>query len=376
MIKLLIAAVVALGGITALVQHTSAAPKPQLSWIVAPSPEIHRLSAALVGTWRTTEKFEPNEFLKNGAAGTGAFSIRKGPGNSLILDYASQSSGGPYASTRIIYWDSQKRLYRAFYCDSLQPDGCGEAGIGRWRGKDLVFESATQGPSGTLQMTQTFSNISATGFTFSLDLVNQRKIQRGLTIQARRTGASASAVGPGKTWLAQQTATTDSKPQFAWVAPQASENRRLSDVLVGTWKTTENFEADEAHKNDATGTGTFSIRKGPGANSLIVDYTSRSRMGPYSSHRIIYWDNRERQYRAFYCDSMQPTGCGEAGTGRWEDKDLVLASSVQGPHGPVQTTERFSNISSVAFTFSLNLVSEGRERPSLTIQALKGGTRP
>ena len=82
----------------------------------------------LAGEWKPTEKFGPNE---NGAAGAGTFSIRNG----------------------------KEGHYPGFYCGSMQPVGCGEAGIGTWEGKDLVFESATRGPSGTIQMKQRFSGI-------------------------------------------------------------------------------------------------------------------------------------------------------------------------------------------------------------------------
>ena len=87
-------------------------------------------------------------------------------------------------STRVIYWDRQADRYRAFYCDSLQPGGCGEAGSGSWEGQDLVFESTSEGPSGPIKMSQRFSEISSKGFTFSLDVVNQGKSERSLTIHA------------------------------------------------------------------------------------------------------------------------------------------------------------------------------------------------
>lgn len=96
---------------------------------------MKRLSDALIGTWKTEEKFEPNQFLKEGATGAGMFTIRKGPGgNSIVLNYTSRSSAGPYSSTRIIYWDVVAGVYRAFYCDTLQPTGCGEAGEGKLEG--------------------------------------------------------------------------------------------------------------------------------------------------------------------------------------------------------------------------------------------------
>ena len=174
----------------AAVAQQTPVPKPQLSWVAPQAPEIKRLADLLAGEWTTTEKFEANEFLRNGATGSGVFSIRSGPGgNSVILDYTSQSSMGRYASTRIIYWDRQANRYQAFYCDSLQPSGCGEAGSGTWAGQDLVFESTTEGPGGPIKMRQRFSEISSKGFTFSLDVIDQGKSERSLTIHASRSAA-------------------------------------------------------------------------------------------------------------------------------------------------------------------------------------------
>jgi hypothetical protein len=96
---------------------------------------------------------------------------------------------GRYSSTRIIYWDRQADRYHAFYCDSLQPSGCGEAGSGTWKGQDLVFESTSEGPGGPIKLRQCFSEISSKSFTFSLDVVNQGKSERSLTIHASKSGA-------------------------------------------------------------------------------------------------------------------------------------------------------------------------------------------
>ena len=181
-----VTALFALDG-TAAIAEQAAAAKPEYAWVAPQSQEVQQLTAVLAGEWKTTEQFGPKE---RGAAGAGTFSIRKGPGgNSLILDYSSQSKMGPYSSSRIIYWDRKESHYRAFYCDSLQPIGCGESGTGTWQGKDLVFESTSPGPNGPIQMKQRFSGISATGFTFSIDIINQGEPQRTLTIQALRSTA-------------------------------------------------------------------------------------------------------------------------------------------------------------------------------------------
>lgn len=177
-----------MGAATIAQQAPRTVQKQQFSWTAEQSPEMKRLTEALFGVWKTTEKFEANEFLSVGATGEGIFFIYGGPGgNSLTVEYKSQSSMGSYSSTRVIYWDRNVGLYRAFYCDSLQPTGCGEAGGGSWEGKDLVFESTTEGPGGVLHLRQRFSGISNRSFTFSLDMIGQNKSVRSLTIQATKS---------------------------------------------------------------------------------------------------------------------------------------------------------------------------------------------
>lgn len=163
----------------------------QLAWSATARPEIQKLSDSLIGSWSTVERLEPNRFMKAGADGSGTFNIHNGPGaNSLILDYTSHSSMGDYSSTRIIYWDTTSMHYKAFYCDSLQPAGCGEAGEGTWEGGNLVFNSTTHGPDGPLKMKQTLSGGSGQSFTLTLDIVDHGKLQRSLTITAKRTAAN------------------------------------------------------------------------------------------------------------------------------------------------------------------------------------------
>jgi hypothetical protein len=89
MMKHLTSGLFVLFALAAVAQQTPA-PKSQFSWVAAQAPEVKRLADALAGEWKTTEKVEANKFLRNGAMGSGVFSIRSGPGgNSVILDYTS-----------------------------------------------------------------------------------------------------------------------------------------------------------------------------------------------------------------------------------------------------------------------------------------------
>jgi hypothetical protein len=162
-----------------------------ISWVAEMSPQVSRVTSGLAGTWKTSETFSPNPYLKQGAVGTGVFTVQTGPGgNSVVIAYNSRSNAGPYKSNRTIYWDAKHSVYRAFYCDSLQPGGCGDAGAGSWDGADLVFNSTTEGPNGTFHTVERFSDITSKGFTFSNDVILEGKPMRTLTIQAKKAGTA------------------------------------------------------------------------------------------------------------------------------------------------------------------------------------------
>jgi hypothetical protein len=158
-----------------------------VAWTAVQGQEIKTLADHFVGTWKSHESFEANKFLKSGLSGAGVFVVRVGPGgNSVIFDYKSKSAMGDYSSVRTIYWDTKAKAYRAFYCDSLQPTGCGEVGTGNWRGGDLVFETSTMGPDGVMRTRETFKLSGRDRYTFSLDLLDGVKANRSLTIESVR----------------------------------------------------------------------------------------------------------------------------------------------------------------------------------------------
>ena len=171
--------------------------------------------------------------------------------------------------------------------------------------------------------------------------------------------------------LSQRSAESAPENALPWVAKQRPELARVADAFAGTWQTTETFEADASKPHRTSGTGTFRIRRGPGGNSVIMDYDSQSENGPYTSTRVIYWDSKESAYRAFYCDSIQPAGCGTAGKGSWQGSDLVFDSPIAGPQGSMAMREKFSKESKGEFTFSLDLVTAGGATRSLTIRAVR-----
>jgi hypothetical protein len=72
-------------------------------------------------------------------------------------------------------------------------------------------------------------------------------------------------------------------------------------------------------KAGADGSGTFNIHNGPGANSLILDYTSHSSMGDYSSTRIIYWDTTSMHIRRSTATVFSQPGVAKLGKERGKE---------------------------------------------------------
>src|SRR5438067_4941773 len=90
----------------------------------APSPQMEKLSKMLLGSWNTSEKFEPSPFMPKGGSGKGTETFHSGPGGlSIIADYQSQSKdlGGSFRGHAILNWNETQKGYQAYWIDSASP---------------------------------------------------------------------------------------------------------------------------------------------------------------------------------------------------------------------------------------------------------------
>src|SRR5207237_9401833 len=71
---------------------------------------------------------------------------------------------------------------------------------------------------------------------------------------------------------------------------------RSIKMFAGTWTASQKIEPSEFMPG-GSGTGTDTVKAGPGGNSLLSDYRSKSAMGSFSGHGIIYWEPK-RQVRS------------------------------------------------------------------------------
>jgi hypothetical protein len=134
------------------------------------SPEMKKLVDTFAGSWKTTTKMEKNEWFPEAGTAVGRSRIEAGPaGNSLRERNDTSGAGGGYAGFGLKWWDAQEKLYRAVWCDTMDPGGCSMAGTGRWDGDKLIFDADMEGPQGKMHMRETFSNITTNSYDFVIE---------------------------------------------------------------------------------------------------------------------------------------------------------------------------------------------------------------
>lgn len=127
----------------------------------SPTPEMQRLARALVGTWRTREKYEPGQTTPRGGVGAGTATVRLGPGGRfLISEYRALDPSGHFVSHSLMWWDEKAQAYRGVECYNRSAHGC-EMGLWHWEAGDLV--SHAEG------FQETFAEFTAASHTFYMD---------------------------------------------------------------------------------------------------------------------------------------------------------------------------------------------------------------
>src|SRR6266404_1091085 len=142
---------------TAPVQASSDSPKP--------APEMEKLIEMWAGHWTTVEQFEPSAEMPQGKQDKGAESMRPGPGGlSLIGDYESH---GAFFGHMVVTWIPKEKVYKSYWHDLSQPGV--SISTGRWEGDKLVFTSVDESTGNKLEVRDTYSDITATSFTDTLE---------------------------------------------------------------------------------------------------------------------------------------------------------------------------------------------------------------
>ena len=153
-------------------------------------------------------------------------------------------------------------------------------------------------------------------------------------------------------------------PQEPTPPPQV---QRLARVLVGSWRTQEQHEPGQIAPTGGRGQGAATVRLGPGARSLISDYTAVDPSGTFVSHSLMWWDSTAHAYRGVECYNRSPAGC-EMGLWHWEGPDLV--SHEDG------ITQVFTQFTRASYTYYMDGSSDhGALKRLMTIQFVRTNER-
>ena len=161
--------------------------------------EMKKLVDTFAGMWKTTATVEKNMFFSEAGTSEGHSEFRSGPaGNSLIERARSHGVMGTFAGLGVFWWDAKASAYQAIWCDSLSQSGCDTLGTGRWESNKLVFTSSMQAEGNTMNMRETYSDITTDSFTFIMEAgVGDAPMAKMMTIQYQRSqpkpGASADS---------------------------------------------------------------------------------------------------------------------------------------------------------------------------------------
>lgn len=159
-----------------------------------PAPEMIKLTKAIAGNWKVTEKHEPNPMMPSGGTGEGTATIHPGPGGlSLMEHYSSAGAMGHFAGMGAFWWDPKAQLYRGVWCDNMTPNGCDTSGTTKWEGDKLVGTMEGE-MNGQQMMTRfTYSDFKPDSFVMTMEMgPDASKMQKAMTV------TYSKAAAPGK----------------------------------------------------------------------------------------------------------------------------------------------------------------------------------
>lgn len=148
-------------------------------------------------------------------------------------------------------------------------------------------------------------------------------------------------------------------------APEMKELREL----IGTWATEETMEPAPWMPSGGTGTGTNSVRSGPGGFTMIMDHRSKSAMGAFTGHGIITWDPNEKVYKMVWADSMSPGVVIE--TGRKEGDNFVYTGEAMMMGKKIKVKDVISDRTPTSYTLTSYMDDGTGEKKMMTMKFTK-----
>ena len=156
------------------------------------------------------------------------------------------------------------------------------------------------------------------------------------------------------------------------------EIQKLAKLLVGAYTTKETHEAGPFMPTGGSGEGQSSFTLGPGGNSVIQNYQSKSGPmgGKFRGHGVVWYDTKAGGYRSVWCDSMSPM-CEVGGPTKWEGDKLTGTTESEMMGKKMSYKETLSNFSPNGFKMDMEVSSEGGPmKHAMTIEYVKAQAAP
>jgi len=201
-----LASALAFSSFALVAQQPAAAPAkptaPPKMEMPKPGPEMAKLQP-FVGSFRVDEHHEAG-FMGPASLGAGFNHISEGPGGFSILVNYTTLSGAMHGMKGhgVMGWDDSAKAYKQVWTDSMGPVIA--VSTGNWEGDSLVMRSEGSFMGKAYKEEDTYSGISADGFTLSISMsMEGAPMQKVMTLNhhrnAPRTPAAAPTPAPAST---------------------------------------------------------------------------------------------------------------------------------------------------------------------------------
>jgi uncharacterized protein DUF1579 len=157
---------------------------------------------------------------------------------------------------------------------------------------------------------------------------------------------------------------------------QAAEMQKALQAMQGTWSTKAVFEKSEMMPNGGTDTGTAVFKPGPGGLSMTQEYHSKGAMGNFHGMGLTWFDPKDGNFHSIWCDGMTPSGCAEAGVGKWDGDKIVMNTKFDMGGKSLDMHSTLGPFEGNTFTYHEDVGENGQLKPMMTITYTKKSGAP
>jgi hypothetical protein len=151
--------------------------------------------------------------------------------------------------------------------------------------------------------------------------------------------------------------------------PKPSAEMKELRQMIGTWTSDEKFDQSPFMPAGGTGTGTNSVRLGPGGFTVLMEQRSKGAMGAFAGHGVLTWDTNEKAYKFVWADSMGPGVVIE--TGHKDGENLVFTGETVMMGKKISTKDVWSDRSPTSYTLTSFMNDGSGEKQMMTIKFTK-----